>query len=75
MTTLPAELADFVDAAHEHGIEVWLDVVFNHTGEGDATMPTRTLRGLDDANAYLPHADGTYNDDSGCGNVVESGDP
>jgi isoamylase len=71
----PEELADFVAAAHSHEIEVWLDVVFNHTGEGDATMPTWSLRGLDDANAYLHLADGTYNDDSGCGNVSNPGDP
>ena len=63
------ELAELVAAAHEHGMEVWLDVVFNHTGEGDASLPTLSLRGLDDANAYRHRADGTYNDDSGCGNV------
>lgn len=71
----PRELASFVHAAHLHGLEVWLDVVFNHTGEGDATMPTLSLRGLDDANAYLHRADGSYNDDSGCGNVSNPGDP
>ena len=70
-----AGLASLVGAAHSHEIEVWLDVVFNHTGEGDRTMPTLSLRGLDDANAYLHLADGTYNDDSGCGNVSNPGDP
>ncbi len=69
------EMGAFVDAAHSHGLEVWLDVVFNHTGEGDATMPTLSLRGLDDANAYLHDADGSYNDDGGCGNVANPGDP
>jgi glycogen operon protein len=54
-----------------HGIHVWLDVVYNHTGEGDATQPTWTLRGLDDRHAYLRNADGTYNDDAGCGNVID----
>ena len=37
------ELAELVAAAHQRGMHVWLDVVFNHTGEGDATMPTRSL--------------------------------
>ena len=71
----PGELAKLVATAHEHGVEVWLDVVFNHTGEGDASMPTLSLRGLDDANAYLHGADGSYIDDSGCGNVTNPADP
>jgi glycogen operon protein len=54
---------------------VWLDVVFNHTAEADPTKPTLSLRGLDEANAYLHRADGTYNDDSGCGNVSNPADP
>ncbi|HSB87129.1 MAG TPA: hypothetical protein VLD86_12500, partial [Ilumatobacteraceae bacterium] len=44
-------------------------------GEGDATMPTLSLRGLDDANAYLHEPDGSYNDASGCGNVANPGNP
>ncbi|MEY2444490.1 MAG: isoamylase [Ilumatobacteraceae bacterium] len=71
----PGELAELVAAAHAHGIEVWLDVVFNHTGEGDTTMPTLSLRGLDDEHSYLHLADGSYNDDSGCGNVTNPADP
>ena len=71
----PEELASLVEAAHSHNIEVWLDVVFNHTGEGAATKPTQSLRGLDNANAYLYRADGAYNDDSGCGNVSNPADP
>jgi isoamylase len=70
----PAELVSLVAAAHSHDIEVWLDVVFNHTAEGDATMPTLSLRGLDDAHAYLHRDNGSYNDDSGTGNVSNPGD-
>ncbi len=69
------EMASLVAAAHERGIEVWLDVVFNHTAEADPTRPTLSLRGLDEANAYLRRDDGTYNDDSGTGNVSNPADP
>lgn len=69
------ELAELVAAAHERGMHVWLDVVFNHTGEGDATMPTRSLRGLDDAHAYRHQANGDYTNDSGCGNDINPADP
>ena len=71
----PEELAALVAAAHARDIEVWLDVVFNHTGEGDATLPTRCLRGIDDAHAYRHHPDGRYIDDSGCGNDANPADP
>lgn len=68
------ELAALVAAAHDRGMHVWLDVVFNHTGEGDASLPARSLRGLDDANAYRHHDDGSYMNDSGCGNDVNPAD-
>lgn len=68
------EMAELVTAAHRRGMHVWVDVVFNHTGEGDATLPTRCLRGLDDANAYRHHFDGTYFNDSGCGNDINPAD-
>jgi glycogen operon protein len=68
------ELADLVAAAHEHGIEVWLDVVFNHTGEGDPSAPTWTLRGLDPT-AYRTDQDGNPIDDSGCGNDADPAHP
>ena len=74
-TDSAAELAGFTRAAHERDIEVWVDVVFNHTGEGDASMPTWCLRGLDDAGAYRHGPDGRYIDDSGCGNDIDPADP
>lgn len=69
-----ADLADLIAAAHEHDIEVWIDVVFNHTGEGDRSRPTWTLRGLDPS-AYRARADGTPIDDSGCGNDADPAHP
>ncbi|CAN5639211.1 isoamylase [soil metagenome] len=68
------ELAELVAAAHDRGMHVWLDVVFNHTGEGDASLPTLSLRGLDDENAYRHHPDGAYYNDSGCGNDTNPAD-
>ena len=66
------ELADCVAALHAAGIEVIVDVVLNHTGEGDALGPTVSLRGLDNA-TYYRTVDGDaarYVDDAGCGNVL-----
>jgi len=66
------ELARCVDALHAAGIEVVLDVVLNHSGEGDALGPTLSLRGLDNATYYrlLPGNAAAYVDDAGCGNVL-----
>ncbi len=68
------ELAELVADAHDHGIAVWLDVVFNHTGEGSPSMPTWTLRGLDPT-VYRTRPDGTPVDDSGCGNDADPSHP
>lgn len=66
------ELRDCVAALQAAGIEVILDVVLNHTGEGDARGPTLSLRGLDNATYYRTVADdrARYVDDSGCGNTL-----
>ncbi|MEI7547549.1 MAG: alpha-amylase family glycosyl hydrolase [Actinomycetota bacterium] len=69
------ELADLVGAAHARGLHVWLDVVFNHTGEGDTSLPTYSLRGLDDEHAYRHHELGRYTNDSGCGNDIDPANP
>ena len=66
------EFKTMVRALHAAGIEVILDVVYNHTPEGDERGPTLSLRGLDNASAYrLPasHRD-RYENWSGCGNTV-----
>ncbi len=67
-----AELRATVDALHDAGIAVVLDVVFNHSGEGDASGPTLSLRGLDNATYYrtLPDAAHRYVNDTGCGNTL-----
>jgi glycogen debranching enzyme GlgX/4-alpha-glucanotransferase len=54
------------------GIEVILDVVLNHSGEGDALGPTLSLRGLDNATYYrsLPGPSWRYADHTGCGNTI-----
>jgi glycogen debranching enzyme GlgX/4-alpha-glucanotransferase len=72
-----AAMVDAVDALHEAGIEVILDVVFNHTGEGDERGPTLSLRGLDNASYYLPDPGrpGGYRNLSGCGNTLAAHDP
>lgn len=66
------ELGDLVAAAHEHDIEIWLDVVFNHTTEEDEHGPTYNLRGLADSDWYAFDVDGSYLNDAGCGNIVDT---
>jgi glycogen operon protein len=72
------EFKAMVKAMHAAGIEVFLDVVYNHTAEGEVDAPTLSLRGLDDAGYYLHPAgpdgpDGTrYFDVTGCGNTVRA---
>jgi glycogen operon protein len=70
-----AEFAGMVDALHRAGIEVILDVVYNHTCEGDLGGPTLSFRGLD-APAYYAHGrGGAQIDITGCGNTVEPASP
>jgi glycogen operon protein len=64
-----------VRALHEAGIEVWLDVVYNHTCEGDARGPTYSYRGIDNADYYLLGPAGAYLDASGCGNAMRAANP
>lgn len=68
-----AQFRAMVQRFHEAGIEVLLDVVYNHTGEGDKRGPTLSLRGIDNASYYrhLPHEPGTYVNDTGCGNTLD----
>ena len=68
------ELAAFVAAAHELGIAVWVDVVFNHTGEGGGKAPATSWRALADDRAYR-FTNARYTNDSGCGNDIDPGEP
>jgi isoamylase len=67
-----AEFRHMVDRLHAAGIEVILDVVYNHTGEGGETGPTLCFRGLDNRSYYRLTDDGRgYVDDTGTGNTLD----
>ncbi|MCC6625483.1 MAG: glycogen debranching protein GlgX [Deltaproteobacteria bacterium] len=68
-------MQELVRALHRAGLEVFLDVVFNHTGELGLDGPTHSLRGIDNTTYYLVQRDGAYLDFSGCGNTVRCGHP
>jgi glycogen debranching enzyme GlgX len=70
-----AEFRAMVSALHEAGLEVIVDLVFNHTAEGDWRGPSLSLRGLDDADYYLHEQDGHYRDWSGCGHTLACARP
>jgi isoamylase len=67
------EFKTMVKRFHQAGIEVFLDVVYNHTAEGNHLGPTLSFRGIDNAAYYRPHADSRrfYADFTGCGNTVD----
>lgn len=69
------EFRDLVRALHEAGIEVILDVVFNHTGEGDDRGRTYNFRGLDNELYYMLGRAGNYLNFTGCGNTVNCNHP
>ena len=60
---------------HAAGIEVILDVVYNHTGEGDAAGPTLCYRGLDNAAYYKLDGEHRYVNVTGCGNTLDMDEP
>jgi isoamylase len=68
-------LKSAVKALHAAGIEVILDVVYNHTAESDDTGPTLSFRGLDNVSYYRRAPDGSAVNDTGCGNTVRCDHP
>jgi len=70
------EFRDMVKALHRAGIEVILDVVFNHTAEGDHSGPTLCFRGLDNPAYYiLENNRARYANYTGCGNTLNANHP
>jgi glycogen operon protein len=70
------EFRDMVKALHRAGIEVILDVVFNHTAEGDHRGPTLGFRGLDNTTYYILQQDRSrYSNFSGTGNSLNANQP
>ena len=69
------EFRQMVKAFHRAGIEVYLDVVFNHTGEGDERGPTVSFRGIDNRVYYMLDDKGEYRNFSGCGNTLNCNHP
>jgi glycogen operon protein len=69
------EAQRMVRSFHAAGLEVILDVVFNHTAEGNENGPTYNFRGLDNRLYYLLDEQGRYLNFSGCGNTVNSNHP
>lgn len=72
-TAVLDEFRAMVQAFHQAGIEVILDVVYNHTGEGNENGPTYSFRGIDNTTYYLLHDDRRhYRNDAGTGNVLHT---
>jgi isoamylase len=72
-----SEFRDMVKALHRAGIEVILDVVYNHTAEGNENGPTLSFRGLDNGMYYrlVPDDASRYYDTTGTGNSLNAGNP
>ena len=70
------EFRNMVKALHQAGIEVILDVVFNHTAEGSEQGPTLSFRGIENQTYYILSDDPTYYENySGCGNSLKGNHP
>jgi glycogen operon protein len=73
--TMLRELKTAIRELHRAGIEVILDVVYNHTAEGGHKGLTYSYRGLDNSNYYRQDDNGVYHDTTGTGNSLNFGNP
>lgn len=69
------ELRELIRELHKNNIEVILDVVFNHTAEGNEMGPSFSFKGIDNNIYYMLTPDGKYYNFSGCGNVLNCNHP
>lgn len=69
------ELKATIKELHKNGIEVMLDVVFNHTAEGNERGPYISFRGIDNKTYYILTPEGFYYNFSGCGNTLNCNNP
>lgn len=69
------ELKTLIKALHDNGIECFLDVVFNHTAEGNEDGPFFSFKGFDNNIYYMLTPDGKYYNFSGCGNTLNCNHP
>ncbi len=69
------EFKQMVKALHKAGIEVILDVVYNHTGETDELGPSLSFRGIDNTSYYALDAQANYINITGCGNTFNVAEP
>jgi glycogen operon protein len=74
-TMVSDELKNLIKELHRNGIEVMLDVVFNHTAEGNEHGPTISYRGIDNPTYYMLTPDGYYLNFSGTGNTLNCNNP
>ena len=72
-----AEFKEMIDRYHDAGLEVMLDVVYNHTAEGNERGPTLSFRGIDNASYYrlMPDRQRYYINDTGTGNTLNLSHP
>lgn len=74
-TAIANELKTAIRELHRNGIEVFLDVVYNHTAEGGGGGLTYSYRGLDNSSYYRQDDNGHFHDTTGCGNSLNFGNP